>query len=115
MSTLAANLSSLLGSILLIASIVYLFSVGLDVLAIARQGTKRIRDMDVANAPAAEIARSGGKTLLAIIIGFAAFGIAILLFVLPLKAGVPAEDLVVVQIVRGFWNLTIGAVLDIPL
>jgi hypothetical protein len=91
--------------ILGIIAVIYLLPVGVDAMAIARHGIKRIRRLDEADAEAGQVGKSGGRTGLAIGIGLGAFGLIILLLVIPMSAGVDFADTPLIVILRFLINL----------
>lgn len=108
MIELAASITTIVGGLLLVFAAIYLLPVGLSALSVARHGAQRAQRLDESDAAPADIARSGGRTLLALFIVLGSFGLVLIVLVLQVAAGIPFEQTTIVLILRFLLNLILN-------
>ena len=109
MMQLAGSLAVLVGTVLLIMGVIAALPIGSSAIAIVTHGAKRVRRLDEAdNVQPGEVAKSGGRTLMAIGFAVGGLGLLFLTVILPLATGTAFQDLVWVRIFRFLINLVLG-------
>jgi len=89
--------------------VISLLPIGSSAISITTHGAKRVRRLDESdNVQSGEVAKSGGRTLLAIGFAIGGLGLLFLTVIIPLAQGTPVQDLVWVRLFRFLINLILG-------